>query len=98
MKSSISLGLVLLILSSTVMASEFQSLSGDEAYLMYKNLPGIACQEYKIANYVVFTKYQTKTCNENQTDSTKWSCTVQLALRNGKTSEVMSADCSRQIQ
>ncbi|MBC7429253.1 MAG: hypothetical protein H7336_11610 [Bacteriovorax sp.] len=97
MKVLIGLSLVLLSFGGTVMASEFQSLSGDEAYQIYKTLPGKACQEYRLVNYVVFTKYQTKSCEENQTDASKWSCTVQFSVKNGKTSEVISADCSRQI-
>lgn len=97
MKKILSLGLFLLSLNGAVMASEVQSLSGDEAYQMYLKLPGKNCQEYRIPNYVVYSKYQTNSCQENQTDDSKWTCTVQLSLKNGKTSSVMSADCSRQI-
>lgn len=97
MKTIIGLGLIVLNLSGALMASEYQTISGDEAYQMYSKLPGKACQEYRIANYVVYTKYQTNSCTENQVDESKWSCTVQFELKNGKTSNVLSADCSRQI-
>ena len=96
MKLLMSLGLLVLSLNGA-MASEFQTLSGEEAYQMYLKLPGKACQEYRLATYVVYTKYQTNSCTETQTDDSKWSCTVQLTLKNGKQTGVMSADCSRQI-
>lgn len=97
MKLLMSLGLLLLSLNSAVMASEIQNISGDEAYELYLKLPGKACQEYRLATYVVYTKYQTNSCTETQTDNSKWTCTVQLTLKNGKQTGVMSADCSRQI-
>ncbi len=97
MKLLMSFALVLISMVGAVNASEFQQISGDEAYDMYLKLPGKACQEYRLATYVVFTKYQTKSCSETQTDNSKWSCTVQLSLKNGKQTGVMSADCSRQI-
>lgn len=96
MKLLMSLGLLVLSLNGA-MASEFQTLSGEEAYQMYLKIPGKACQEYRLATYVVYTKYQTNSCTETQTDDSKWSCTVQLTLKNGKQTGVMSADCSRQI-
>lgn len=97
MKALMSLGLLVLSLNGAVLAAEIQTVSGDEAYQMYLKLPGKACQEYRLATYVVYTKYQTNSCSETQTDDSKWSCTVQLALKNGKQVSVMSADCSRQI-
>jgi len=97
MRSLICLGLLTLSLNGQTVASEIQTLSGNEAYQMYLNLPGKACQEYRLASYVVYTKYQTNSCTEIQTDNSKWTCTVQLTLKNGKQTGVMSADCSRQI-
>ncbi len=97
MKKLLGLALVLISVTGTVMASELQMVSGNEAYEIYQKLPGKACQEYRLGNYVVFSKYQTKSCNENQTDASKWNCTVQFELKNGKPKNVMSADCSREI-
>lgn len=90
--------ILLLSLTSSVFASSsIEMITGDEAYALYKKLPGKACQEYRIAGYVVYTKYQTNSCSETQTDDTKWMCTTQFAVKNGKTAGVISADCSRQI-
>ncbi len=96
MKRLMSLGLVLLSLSGAASAG-IQIFSGDEAYQLYLKLPGKACQEYRLANYVVYTKYQTNSCSETQTDDSKWSCTVQFELKNGKQASVISADCVRQL-
>ena len=97
MKSFIALGMICFSLCGTVSASEFQMIEGDEAYQTYLKLPGVACQEYKLENYLVLTKYQTKNCNESQTDASKWSCSVQFAVKNGKKAQVLTANCSREI-
>lgn len=97
MKKLMGLGLIALSLSGSLMASEFQTISGQEAYDLYLKLPGVKCQEYRLANYIVYSKYQTNSCSENQTDASKWNCTVQLELKNGKMKSVISADCSREI-
>ncbi|QDK40436.1 hypothetical protein DOM21_02990 [Bacteriovorax stolpii] len=97
MKKLIGFGLLALSISGSLMAGEFQSISGQEAYDLYQKLPGVKCQEYRLANYIVYSKYQTKSCSENQTDASKWNCTVQLELKNGKVNSVISADCSREI-
>lgn len=98
MKKLANLALLLLTLSSTAMAYEYQSIDGAEAYEKYSKLPGKACQEYRLSNYVVYTKYQTNSCQDEQTDSSKWNCTVQLELKNNKVVNVISANCSREIQ
>jgi hypothetical protein len=97
MKTLIALGCILLSFSGTILASELQMLEGDEAYQTYLNLPGVACQEYKLENYLVMSKYQTKNCSEIQKDPSKWNCTVQFRLKNGKRAEVLTASCSREI-
>ncbi len=97
MKKLISKALFLMAISSSVLASEIQTIDGDEAYQLYLKLPGVACQEYRLATYVVLTKYQTKSCSDQQEDASKWNCTAQFALKNGKTTQVISANCSREI-
>lgn len=97
MKAKTIIGLFLLCLSGSLLASEIQMIEGDEAYQMYEKLPGVACQEYKLENYLVLTKYQTNKCSETQSDASKWNCTVQFALKNGKKAEVLTASCSREI-
>jgi hypothetical protein len=81
---------------SSAFSVEFQTVSGAEAYQIYLGLPGITCQEYRTASYIVYTKYQTKSCTDNTHDDSKWTCTVQHELKNGKISNLLSADCSRQ--
>ena len=97
MKLLIGVALILASLSGSLAASEVQMITDDEAYQMYLTLPGKACQEYRLQDYVVYTKYQTKSCLENQKDLSKWSCTVQFTLKNGKQTGVSSAGCSRTI-
>lgn len=93
----VSLILFLLSVSSALKASEIQIIEGEEAYRLYKDLPGVACQEYRSGNYIVFTKYQTNSCNDEQTDPNKWNCTVQYELQNGKIDKWISSVCSREI-
>jgi hypothetical protein len=81
----------------TIMASEVQIIENEEAYRLYKELPGVACQEYRAENYIVYTKYQTNFCHEEQTDPNMWNCTVQYELKNGKIEKWISAVCSREI-
>lgn len=95
MKKLLSAMILAVSFTSSVMAGEYQMITGEEAYQLYKTLPGKACQEYRLATYVVYSKYQTNSCTENQTDESKWNCTVQFAVKNGKLSNVISADCSR---
>ncbi|MBY0414379.1 MAG: hypothetical protein K2Q18_09445 [Bdellovibrionales bacterium] len=97
MKVLIVMSLICMNLGGPLMASEYQSLQGAEAYETFQKLPGVACQEYRLGNYVVFTKYQTKNCNETQSDASKWNCTVQFIIKNGKKVSYTSADCSREI-
>lgn len=97
MKKLFSLSLLALSFSGSLMAGEIQTISGQEAYDLFLKLPGVRCQEYRLANYVVYSKYQTKSCTENQTDTSKWNCTVQLELKNGQVKGLISADCSREI-
>lgn len=97
MKTLITIGFTLLLFSGSLFASELQMQEGNEAYQTYLKLPGVACQEYKLENYLVMSKYQTKNCSETQTDASKWNCTVQFALRNGRKAEVLTASCSREI-
>ena len=78
-------------------ASHTEIVDGDRAYEIYKSLPGVACQEYRLQNYIALTKYQTKNCNERQTDLTKWECTGQFTLKKGKIAEVISVSCSRDV-
>jgi hypothetical protein len=86
-----------LALSSVAMAGETQILEGEVAYQKYLSLPGASCQEYKLENYLVLSKYQTKSCQDSQPDASKWNCTVQFAMKKGKKSDILNASCSREI-
>lgn len=97
MKALITLSFIIFSSHMTAMASEFQMIEGDEAYQIYLKLPGVACQEYKLENYLVLTKYQTANCNQTQNDASKWNCTAQFSLKNGKKSQVLTTNCSREI-
>lgn len=84
-------------ISGSLLANEIQTITRNEAYQLFLQLPGLACQEYRASSYIVLTKYQTKDCREEQVDTKKWNCTVQFELKNGKTSKVLSADCTRDL-
>lgn len=75
-------------------ASEFQMLEGQEAYDLYLTLPGVRCIEWNSKDFIVYTKYQTKTCSE-QGDSTQWTCTVQI--KKSRPKKFDSASCTREI-
>ncbi len=77
-----------------VNASEFQMVDGDEAYKLYLSLPGIKCIEWNSKDSIVYTKYQTNSCNE-QLDSSHWTCTVQINKAQPKKFD--SASCTREI-
>ncbi len=98
MKKTISFLLLLVSLTSIASASHTEMLDGEEAYKLYQSLPGVACQEYRLQNYIVFTKYQTKSCSVQQTDTSKWECTGQFAMKKGKITEVISVSCAREVK
>lgn len=79
-------------------ASEFQMIDGTSAYELYKSLPGTTCTEWSSADLVVYTKYQTAKCGD-QNENSQWVCTVQLKKKNknNKESKLLSASCTREI-
>lgn len=81
--------------SPVSIAQDLQILSGEEAYQLFQKLPGKACLEYRNSSYSVYTKYQTKKCNQIQEDKSKWICTVQFSLAHNKVKDILSAECSR---
>lgn len=85
------------IFGQTIKASEIQLIENEEAYRVYVALPGVACQEYRNENIIVFTKYQTNSCSEEQTDPRKWNCTVHYEIKLGKIDRWLSAVCFREI-
>lgn len=89
--------LITFIFSQTIKASEIQLIENEEAYQVYIGLPGVACQEYRNEDIIVFTKYQTNSCSEEQTDPRKWTCTVQYQITNGKIDKWLSSSCFREI-
>lgn len=86
--------LLTLLTCGLVQASEFQMIEGHEAYDLYLSLPGVKCVEWNSKDFIVYTKYQTSACNE-QSDSSQWTCTVQIKKAQPKKFE--SASCSREI-
>ncbi len=87
--------LTLLLAFSALYASEFQIISGDEAYQLYKRLPGLRCTEWNSKDLVVYTKYQTDSC-EQQGKDTDWNCTIQVNKLN-PLQKYESASCTRQL-
>lgn len=79
-------------------ASEFQSISGEEAYKLFESLPGAKCVEWRQKDQIVYSKSQTKTCSEQQLDDSKWSCVAQLSLKGKVVTGVLSADCTRSLK
>ncbi len=76
-------------------ASEVQMLDGDAAFDLYMKLPGVRCIEWNSEDFVVYSKYQTNSCDENASGE-QWSCTIQVNKKN-KIKIFESANCSRQL-
>jgi hypothetical protein len=87
--------LTLLLASSSVFASEFQTIDGEEAYKLYLSLPGVKCIEWNSKDSIVYTKYQTASCDE-EGKSTDWTCTIQINKMDTQ-HKYESASCFRQI-
>jgi hypothetical protein len=80
---------------SLAQASEVQILDGDAAFELYMKLPGVRCIEWNSADFVVYTKYQTQSCDQGAAND-QWSCTIQVNKKN-KIKPFESANCSREI-
>lgn len=87
--------LTLLLASSALFASEFQMIDGDEAYQLYTSLPGVRCTEWNSQDFVVYTKYQTASCDQQGKD-TDWTCTIQVNKHN-PAQKYESTSCTRQV-
>lgn len=87
--------LLSLFASNALFANEFQSLSGEEAYKQYLSLKGVRCVEWNSKDFIVYTKYETNSCDESA-PNTNWTCTIQISKLNSN-EKYMSADCSREI-
>jgi hypothetical protein len=80
---------------ASALASEVEIVEGEAAYEIYLSLPGVRCSEWNSADFAVYTKYQTQSCDETS-DETKWTCTLQVSKKkNSRPFE--SASCSRQV-
>jgi hypothetical protein len=90
-----SLILALIASLSAASASEFQTLDGEEAYKLYLSLPGVRCIEWNSKDSIVYTKYQTQSCDEDGKD-TDWTCTLQINKMDTQ-NKYESASCIRQV-
>jgi hypothetical protein len=80
---------------TSALASEVEILEGQKAFELYLSLPGARCTEWNSADFVVYTKYQTATCEESS-DNSKWTCTIQINKKNNL-NNFESANCSREV-
>jgi hypothetical protein len=94
MKTLLTLPLVILMASSALFAGDFQIIEGDEAYQTYLSLKGVRCIEWNSKDFVVYTKYQTDSCDQQGKDS-DWTCTIQVN-KHKPSEKYESASCSRQ--
>jgi len=95
MKSLILLSFMLVLGASSPSASEFQSLEGQAAYELYQSLPGVRCLEWNSSELVVYTKYQTESCDQNSAND-QWTCTIQVS-KIDLSKKFLSASCSREV-
>jgi hypothetical protein len=93
MKKSITI--LFCLLTTGLWASDFQMIEDQAAYNLFKSLPGITCTEWNSADFVVYTKYQTKSCDETA-KQTDWTCTIQINKKDMAKSPFMSASCTRE--
>ena len=89
--------LLLCLMAIHISAAEVQILDGEKAYKTYLSLPGKTCTEWSSGDFVVYTKYQTKNCDENS-KATLWNCTIQIDKKNHSQSPYTSASCSREVE
>ena len=95
MKSAFFIILGVAVGLASALATEVEVMEGPAAYELYLSLPGVRCTEWNSAEFVVYTKYQTNSCDETSID-TNWTCTIQVNKK--KNSALFeSANCSRQI-
>ncbi len=87
--------LIIVVYTFNVLASETQTLEGEQAYQMYKTLPGAICTEWNSKEYIVYTKYSSTSCLD-AADLQNWTCTIQLSKKNNMT-KLLSASCSKEI-
>ena len=85
----------LLIFLSSVFSSEIEVKDGDEAYAIYQSLPGVICTEWNSKDSVVYTKYQTAKCTD-QNEASEWTCTIQINKKDQRKNSFISASCTRE--
>jgi hypothetical protein len=85
----------LLLFSLSAWSSEFQSIDGEEAYLLFQSLKGVVCTEWNSKDFIVYTKYQTTSCEESGSNQ-NWTCTIQMSKKDLKKNSYLSASCTRE--
>jgi hypothetical protein len=86
----------MILASSALSASEFQMIDGQPAYKLYLSLKGVRCVEWNSKDFIVYTKYQTESCDADA-NSFDWTCTIQVSKKN-TAQKFESASCIREVE